>query len=207
MVMSARKGEGVSSVASSLAVLMSGRAARPVWLLDLDFLGNQQFRLFQAKTFSRFGAAGRALDGSLNAPPFFQIMPQIRAVDGNTRGQQKYLAVHKIEHSNLLVSRFRTEILKPGQKIQVSSRDEYWRALRSVSDWAIVDGLSIDHSSAGLSLCRHIDGVILVVEADSTQASEVNTLRNEIEAHGGRCLGVVVNRVRSDARMADRLSL
>jgi len=51
-----------------------------------------------------------------------------------------------------------------------------------------------------------MDGVFLVVEADSTSAEDVIGARREIEAHGGEVRGIVMNRVGSDARLADRFA-
>lgn len=206
MIMGARRGDGVSSVAASLAVLLSGRSPRSTWLVDLNLLDNVQFKAFQGGLFPRLGRPGRALDASLKAPQFYQVVPQLRAVAGQALPAQRYLAAHRIENSNLFVTQFRTEFVKPGQKVQIRPAPDYWQALRRVSDWAVIDTPSPTVSSAGLAISRYVDGVVLVVEADGTHAHEVNSLRDEIEAHGGKVIGVVVNRVRADARLADRFA-
>jgi hypothetical protein len=46
----------------------------------------------------------------------------------------------------------------------------------------------------------------LVVAADHTTPAEVDDARRELEARQGRVLGAVLNRVKADARFADRLS-
>ena len=206
MIMSARRGDGVSSVAASLSVLLSSRSPRSTWLVDLNLRENIQFRAFEAGMFPRLGRPGRALDASLKAPQFYQVVPQLRSVAGQTMPAQRYLAAHRIENSNLFVTQFRNEYVKPGQKIQIRPAPDYWSALRRVCDWAVIDTPSPTVSSAGLAISRYVDGVVLVVQADGTHAHEVNALRDEIEAHGGRVVGVVVNQIRADARLADSLA-
>lgn len=207
MVIGAGLEDDAGSVAASLSLLMSGRASRAAWLVDLDLVGNRHYYSFQANEFPKTGRPGRAYDASLNVKPFFQIVPELRVREGKTSKPAKYLGVHQIESSRLMVTRFRTELLRQGQKVQITSQGEYWRRLREVGDWAIVDAPPLDFSRAGLGVCRHMDGVIFVVTADHTTADEITALRSEIESHGGHCLGVVVNGVKGDARFADRIAL
>ena len=71
----------------------------------------------------------------------------------------------------------------------------------------MIDAPSIDISSAGLTLSRYVDGVVIVMRADKTRAQQVNELREESEGHGGRCLGAVVNKIRGDALIADQFAV
>lgn len=205
MVIGARPGEGASSVAASLSLLLASRSANSTWLIDLGLIDNHQFRTFQAKRFSRLGLPGRALDASLKTRQFYKIVPQLKSIDGKTQASQRLLSVHRVENSNLMVTQFRNEFLKPGQKVQIRSSPDYWGTLKTVCDWGVVDAPPLNTSTAALAVCRYVDGVILVVQADKTQVSEANALRDEIEAHGGHVLGVVANRVKADARLADRI--
>ena len=206
MVIGADPGVGASSVAASLSVLLAGRATRASWLIDLDLMGNGQFNAFQNRIFPQIGLPGRPLDASLNVPQFYQVVPQIRSSGGVARGPVKLLGAHRIEHSNLFVTRFRTEHVKPGQRVQVRSGAAYWDALRKGCDWAVLDAPALDTATAGLALSRYVDGVVIVVQADRTTAESLNATRDQIEAHGGKCIGAVVNQIRGDARFADRFS-
>ncbi|MAI89707.1 hypothetical protein [Ponticaulis sp.] len=206
MVIAASAGEGTSSVAASLAVQLSGRCAKACWLMDLDLMGNDQYHAFNNNLFPRMGRPGRALDASLNVQPFYQLVPQVRASNGQTRPPAKLLGIHRVDNTNLFVSKFRKEYVKSGQRVQVRSGAAYWDSLRNVCDWAVLDAPALETSSAGLAMCRYVDAVVLVMRADKTEAEDLNGLRDEIEAHGGKCLGVVVNQIRSDARFADRFS-
>lgn len=207
MVIGADLDDDGCSVAASLSLLMSGRASKSAWLIELDLVGNQQFSAFQNNHFRKTGRPGRAYDASLNVKPFFQIIPELRTRNGEKRVRQKYLAAHQIESSKLMVTRFRNDLLHQGQRVQINSQPDFWHKLRGVADWAVIDAPPLDFSRAGLAVCRHMDGVICVVTADNTKVDQITALRSEIETHGGHCLGVVVNGVKGDARFADRIAL
>lgn len=195
------------SVAASLAIIMSGRSQKSAWLIDLDLVHNQQYRGFEGRTFSKLGKPGRALDASLNVRPFYQVHPQVRSQDGKVQRPPKLLAAHQVGTTQLYVTSFRAKGLKPGQKLNLTPAPDYWRQLRHVTDWAIVDAPPIEKSRAGLAVCRHMDGVVLVMQLDKTSVDEIHALRDEIEAHGGHCLGVVATGVKADARFADRFAI
>ena len=119
---------------------------------------------------------------------------------------QRLLAVHQIEGSRLLVTRFRNEALKKGQRVQLRTRPEWWQQVRRAASTVIVDAPSLSRSQAGLAMASQMDGIFIVLQADSTGVDEVMALRDEIEAHGGVIAGVVMNRIGADARFADRLA-
>jgi Mrp family chromosome partitioning ATPase len=205
--LAARSGEGTSSIAASFAVMAADRARRSVWLMDLDLRRNAAYRAFErGDCFSRLGRPGRPFDASLNQPPFYQVLPQMVGPDGQAT-QSKLLTLHRLGQSRLMVTRFRNEKLLPGQRVQLGNQPAYWRAARAATDWCVIDAPALDRSAAGLSICSQVDGVVLVLSADATDATDALILRQEIEAHGGRCIGFVLNGVRGDARLADRFSL
>ncbi len=205
MFMSACEGEGTSSVAASFALIAAGKARKSAWLIDLDFRRNEAYSAF-AKGFGKgVGKPGRAYDASLRTDPIYSLVPSV--VDEHQRAaERRLLGVHEIKNSRLLVTRFRHEALRKGQKVQLRTRPQWWKRVRSATDWVVVDAPSLSRSQAGLAMASQMDGVFLVLEADSTGAADVIGLRDEIEAHGGRVAGVVMNRIGADARFADRLA-
>ena len=52
MFMSARSGEGASSVATAFALLAAESARKPVWLIDLDLKRNHLFNTFAVGPFA-----------------------------------------------------------------------------------------------------------------------------------------------------------
>ncbi|WP_084398867.1 P-loop NTPase family protein [Henriciella aquimarina] len=205
MFISAREGEGASSLAASFALLAARRSEKAAWLIDLDLRNNRAFEAFE-KGFARgAGKPGRAYDASLRTDPIYTLSPG--AVPGKGKGAaSKLLAVHEIEKTRLLVTRFRNELLARGQRVQLRTQPGWWQSVRRAADWIVVDAPALATSPAGLAMAGQMDGVILVVEADSTGADEVIALAREVESHGGKVAGVVLNRMRADARFADRLA-
>ncbi|NQY13228.1 MAG: hypothetical protein HRT81_05120 [Henriciella sp.] len=201
MFTSARVGEGVTSMAASFACMAARRAEKPVWLVDLDLRRNPIIQGFQDGFARDVGGPGRAYDASLRQQPFYSISP---AVEG--KRQDKLLTAHDIERLPLLVTRFRGERLQKGQKVRTRTAPEWWQTLRGLCSYAIIDGPALERSSAALNMAPIVDGVILVVTADQTTPQEIEAARREIESRQGRVLGVVMNRIRGDARFAERFS-
>ena len=149
------------------------------------------------------GAPGRAFDASLRTDPIYTLTPSNPDRAG---AEKKLLTVHEIKGTRLLVSRFRNEELKRAQRVQLRTQADWWKTVRRAADWIIVDAPALTRSPAGLAMAAQMDAVFIVLEADSTGAEELLGLRREIEAHGGRIGGIVMNRIGADARFADRLA-
>lgn len=194
LFMSAREGEGTSSVAASLALMAAARAARMTWLVDLDLRENPLYTGFAKGVLKGVGRPGHPLDASLAAE-------QIYSVPGaeKSAAMSKLLTAHQIDGLRLLVTRFRNERLSPGQRVRLQAAPAWWEALRRSADWAIVDAPALSRSPAGLTYAPLVDGVVLVVQADGTGADELDDLRGAVEAAGGTVIGAVMNRLRSSA--------
>lgn len=205
MFMSAREGEGTSSVAASFALIAARKSQRAAWLIDLDLRRNAMFAAFETGFVRDAGEPGRAFDASLKTDPPYTLTP--KGLDRSAASvENRLLTVHEIKGTRLLVSRFRNEELKRGQRVQLRTQAGWWQTVRRAADWIVVDAPALSRSPAGLAMASQMDGVVIVLEADSTGAEELIGLRREIEAHGGRVLGVVMNRIGADARFADRLA-
>jgi Mrp family chromosome partitioning ATPase len=200
LFIAAHKGEGTSSVAASFAMMAASRAVRTAWIVDLDIRRNYQYTSFAQGIVKEAGRPGHALDASLGAE-------QIYAVAGheNDVSYGKLLNAHQIEGQRLLVTRFRSDRLAPGLKVQLRTAPDWWLALRAAADWVIIDAPCLERTRAGLAFAAQADGVVLVVKADETPASDVAALQQDIETHGGRVIGVVMNRLQDDARLAGRI--
>ena len=201
MFVSARSGEGTTSVAASFACIAARRSEKPAWLVDLDLRENAVYQGFERGFAGDVGRPGRAYDASLKREPIYAVTPRL----ADSR-QEKLLTAHDVEGLPLFVTRFRNERIKPNQKVQVQASPEWWQALRHISGWVIVDAPALDRSAAALTVAEQVDGIVLVVEADTTSAAEIEHARRDLEASFGNILGAVLNRVGSDARLADRFS-
>lgn len=200
LFISAHRGEGTSSVAASFGMIAASHATRTAWIVDLDIRRNYQYTSFAQGIVKDAGRPGHALDASLGTE-------QVYAVAGHETDVSygKLLNAHQLEGQRLLVTRFRSDRLAPGQKVQLRTAPGWWSALRAAADWVIIDAPCLERTRAGLAFVGQADGVVLVVKADETPAADLDALRQDVEAHGGRILGVVMNRIRDDARLAGRL--
>lgn len=192
MFMSAREGEGASSVAASFALMAAARAARMTWLIDLDLRENPLYTAFSKGILGGVGRPGHPLDASLGAEQIYSV-PGAEAVPA----MSKLLTAHQIDGLRLLVTRFRNERLAPGQRVRMQAAAGWWAALRRSADWAVIDAPALARSAAGLTYAPLVDGVVLVVQAEASGADEVENLRTAVEAAGGSVVGVVMNRLKS----------
>lgn len=185
MFMGARRGDGVSSIARSFAKLSAGRAARSVWLLDLDFFADGQFEALGGNS----GRFSGPFDMTFGRMPFWKATP--RAPDGS-QGEGAVVG-YRSTNQKLFVSRFSKSALHADQKLQVAPAPEYWRAVRSNVDMTVVDAPPLEQSRAGLALVADMDGVVLVIDNDHGDVRDAIEMRDEVIGRGGRCLGIVVS--------------
>lgn len=208
MFMSAMSGEGTSSVAASFAMLAAQRARKGVWLVDLNLMNGRLFKSFdRGGEFSdTFGAVGPAHNAEMSGASFFSISPPPPPPPPGQKKDASLFVMHRVGDSKLLVSRFRKERLENNSRVRVKTGAEYWKAVREIADWVIVDAPSLEESPAGLAICSQMDATAIVVRADKTPATQVSKIGQEIEGHGGTCMGIVLNGTRADARLADEIS-
>ena len=203
MFMSARSGEGVSSVAASFALLAAQHARRAVWLVDVDLKRNHLFNTFAVGPFAQaFGGVGPPYSATLKTQPFFTVEPE----DPEANAGLGLFTAHRVGDSRLMVTQFDKTRLKPSQAIRIRTQPAYWQAVRAATDWAVVDAPALELAGAGLAIASQMDRVVIVVRADETTPADVEAVRREVEAHGGQVAGVVLNRRKGDARVADRFA-
>ncbi len=192
MFLGARRSDGVPEIARSFAQLAASRAAKSVWLLDLDLFSETQFLALG-------GAAGKLtgpFDMTFGRMPFWRASP--RAFDG---GQGEGAVVgYRTRTDKLFVSRFSKTALSPEQKLQVAPAPDYWRAVRANVDMTVVDAPALEQSRAGLALVSDMDGVVLVIDTDRGDVRDAIEMRDEVLGRGGRCLGIVISGLNKSKR-------
>jgi Mrp family chromosome partitioning ATPase len=203
MFMSARVGEGVSSVAATFALLAAEQARKAVWLVDLDLRRNHMFNAFALGPFAEaFGGVGPPYSATLKTQPFFDVEPN----DPTAKEGLGLFTAHRVGETRLMVTQFDASRLKRGHSIRIRTQPQYWQAVRAATDWAVIDAPALELAGAGLAIASQMDRTVIVVKADETSPNDVDAVRREIEAHGGRVGGIVLNREKSDARFTDRIS-
>ncbi len=195
MFVSALTGEGVSTVAREYARCEAAFASKPVWLIDADFRHQTQMIAF-GQDAARFGPPGPLSQATPDGSVFFRLAPPARDKEGRPISDDSYLVARPFLDRRLWVTRFRDQHLAPGQRVKLFDQTTYWNALRQHAETVVVDVPAADRSTAGLQLAARTDGIVLVVsEGEGDIQSRVN-LRNDLEAAGGKVLGMVYNRAR-----------
>ncbi len=171
-VVSVHSGAGASTVARELARHMSDHSRRKVLLLDADPKTTQVSGQFAAPRGP--GIADRFLDGQV--------------IDGG---------VSAVGNSLLHVGRLAEDPAVIASAMERNSMAALYEHLRSTFAITVIDCPASDRASAMISLARHADGVVLLVEAGRTRAQLAARVRDMITDAGGRVLGVVLNRRRN----------
>lgn len=73
---------------------------------------------------------------------------------------------------------------------------DYWESLRERYDLVLIDSAPASVSPDGIEIARGVDGVVIVVEAEKTRWQVVENLKQKIENRGGNILGIVFNKRR-----------
>lgn len=188
------EGLGASLVAREFARIAARRLPRGVWLYDLDFSANPQYRAFAAPdSIRRSGAPGKALNASLGQPPFWKA-------NGDDIGHA--VTLHRIGESRLFVSRFNPEAMPATKSLTVRSASDYWNAVRKTVDLAIIDAPSPQRSKAGLAFYGEADGVVFITDGRRESSQQAARMAGEVDQRGGLPAGVIVNRLPSRPRAA-----
>jgi Mrp family chromosome partitioning ATPase len=194
-IIAARQGEGTSTVARELALYAALGARRSVWLVDMDLLASPQHAVIRAHS-GRYGELGEAVAATPDGSMFFTVQPGARGADGKPWPDAAYLAAHRVGQARWWVTRFRRDVLRPGQTVHVMARADYWEAMRRAADVVIVDSPAADRSQAGVVVAPYMDQTVMVVAADQTDVKPPAVLRDTIAAVGGQVAGLFFNRGR-----------
>ncbi len=201
MLTSAQRSEGVSTVARSVAEAASGGIAL---LIDLDLVKDGQHRFYQEESFAKGARLSDAIDGRLKGQSLYRII----GVDGRTRQEARSaMAYHRIGRSKLFVGGFDASVLGPEERLQIPTGPAYWQALRQSCEVAVVDAPALQRSRVGLSICQHMDGVVIVASGRDGSATATIGLKTELEAAGALVLGVIYTRADSVALSLEHPSL
>lgn len=200
MVVSAVRGEGVSSLAASLALYAGEGSRKPVWLLDLDVSRNLAFDRFSSGALSRrFGPMGPPYSAALRSAPPFEVVPEADALPAGA------FTAHRIGESRVMVTRLDLGMLPTGARVRIVPRPAYWEAVKASTDWTFVDAPSLEASMDALTVAPDMDACLLVVQADRTSADTVRAAAARVREAGGRLAGVLLNRRQTDAAFCDRM--
>jgi Mrp family chromosome partitioning ATPase len=168
---SSRAGEGTSRVVRRFARMLSEQLNQSVLLLDSD--RNHPTHAAALKVKPKFSWDNVVNNGTPAFDAFDQVSGTRLHIGHLIQGHQP-----------------RLQVLEPGQ---ISS---FFNDLRNHFDYILIDSAPMNKSQESLTVTRSVDGVILVVEAESTRYQVVEKTVDLIRKNDANILGVVLNKRR-----------
>ncbi len=103
-------------------------------------------------------------------------------------------AMHPIGTTQLFLSSLYPPMSSGTDVSSLATQEHVFEQLRSRFDTVLLDTPPINTSVDGLSLCKQMDGVVLVVEAERTKSVIIQQAKDRIIQGGGRLIGIVFNK-------------
>jgi Mrp family chromosome partitioning ATPase len=180
LFVSARGGEGVSTVARAVA-----EAAGPsaVYAIDLDLKRNGL-----AKALSQSAPLGPKIDGRLGGVSFYTVRG---AGNAPLREMTPAFSYHRVGRSLIFAGVFNARVLPRNARVAVSARPDYWNAARAGGATVVIDAPALDRSQVALRVAAHMDGVVLVVGADAGSAPAAIAAKTALVNAGANLIGLV----------------
>jgi len=198
MIIAARPGEGVSTVARGVAQAIESGVTL---LLDLDLHRNGQFRAFADASFSMGPGLSDAIDGRLKGQSLYRLI----GMDGRARQEvRSALSFHRVGRSKLFVAGFDQRAVLDSDRLQIPAGPGYWQAVRQSCELCVVDAPAVSRSRIGLSVSARLDGVVIVASGHDGSVTATLGLKTELQASGAKVLGVVYTRADSVALSIER---
>jgi non-specific protein-tyrosine kinase len=173
-VTSSRPGEGKTTTAANLAVVLSQTGANVV-LVDADLRKPDLHRLF-------------AIDGS-------------NGLTNNLAGDPMELTIQRIT-DQLCVIVGGPVPPNPSELLSGRRMDAFAEELARRFDYVIIDSAPLLAVSDAAALSRHVDGVLLVAQAKHVSMPQLRDSLATLERVGAPLLGIVLTRVKVDSSVS-----
>jgi len=164
-----RRGEGVSTLVREFAKVAVERHGKSVLILDSAY--QDPARRININVTCEYGLMDLIEEGKLTDKAFFRV--------GTTN---LYFAPISVQ----------TTLVSPINGL--STTLNIWSKLKERFDLIIIDSSSDVNISESAIMSRHVDGVILVLEAEKTKRRTADKIKKMINANGGTILGVIFNK-------------
>jgi protein-tyrosine kinase len=165
------EGEGTSTIAREFARIAIGRFGQTVPLPDADRHNPTQHF-------------------------FCNVSPDRCLDDVVQNGEDPGNALYQVGSSSLFVSLISRNSNSGPNVFDSSNFDSMWDLLRERFDMILIDSPPATASPDAFAMFKKVDGVVMIVEADKTRWPVVQSVKEKIAQHGGRVLGIVLNKRR-----------
>ena len=167
---SARSGEGTSTVAQDFVAALATETQQKILLLDAGQLYAE-----------RFMAHG--------------IDPTLGMVDALALNMQHTQAVHPVG-GGVFMARWVGRAENHSLAGKLARDASFWQSMRTLFNTIVIDAPSLESSFDGVAFAARADAAVLVVEAESTRRQVVERLRDTLRDAGARLIGIVMNKRR-----------
>jgi protein-tyrosine kinase len=145
----------------------------------------------------RLGKSVLLLDADPESPTHqqaFNINITYGIKEATKEGASIVEALYRVDETSLFVGVFSVNSAYGADLFDSPKIDSVWEQLRKRFDVIVVDSPPAGSSAIGFALCRTVDGVIIVLEAEKTRWPVVVSTKKRILQNGGTILGVVLNK-------------
>lgn len=166
-----RIGEGTSTIAREYSRVSAFRIGKSVLLLDAD----------------RFNPCHHL---------FFPHPWNQGWQETVSSGQSIENAIYQVEESKLFIGPSSNTSTFSPQIFNSQSLETFWDSLRRRFDITVIDSTPLTKSPDALAIVPRVDGVVLVVEAEKTRWTVVESVKEEITKMGANIIGIAFNKRR-----------
>jgi protein-tyrosine kinase len=164
-----RSNEGTSTIARELAKTVSLRMEKTVLLIDFDRSRPEHH-------------------------VYGNIKPEVYTEEVAKTGNLIEETLCQVEESSLYIMPLFQRTMVTPRTLESAKGGGFWDVLKERFDLIIVDSPPAMLFPDGPSLVSHVDGVILVVEAEKTRWQVALNAKEKIIKSGGTILGIVFNK-------------
>jgi Mrp family chromosome partitioning ATPase len=167
---SARPGEGTSTIARDYAAALADSVDHNILLIDAGKLDRAYFHDHDADpeiTIADTVAGGRPVTEAL-----YPLGPHVFLARWSGQGRSRGVAGKLINDAG------------------------FWAALHEKFGTVVIDAPSLKESSDGIALAVRADATVLVVEAETTRQPVIENLRDTVGTAGAKIVGIVMNKRR-----------
>ncbi len=161
-----QEGEGTSTLIREFALLVAEESPKPVLLVEANFKNRSQNQAFGVKDKS----------------PLDFALKNEKALDS---------VITQIGQSNLFLASLSTQFFRSLTERSVFYSSDMWKVARNHFSLILIDSTPVNVSDDGLAICESVNGVILVLAAETTRAAVAQSAKKRILSREGNLLGIV----------------
>ncbi|MGB0910958.1 MAG: hypothetical protein ACPGYT_11400 [Nitrospirales bacterium] len=103
-------------------------------------------------------------------------------------------AIHHVGTTQMFISSLYSPLGRHRSGNAIPAQESIFASIRHRFDTILIDTPPISTSIDGLSLCKQVDGVVLVIEAEKSRSAVIQHVKDRIIKGGGTLLGLVFNK-------------